>query len=165
MIRGATYCLKGHLVGAEDAPPRDWDQVQEAALREFDEDEGYKPPAFCTDCGSAIISTCNQCQKKIAFENGRRPQYCRWCGSPFPWTVGALSAAREYADELDQLSSEEKIALKATFDELTTNTARTPLAATHFKKFMDKVGSPAAEILKKIVETVLTEAAKKTIGL
>ena len=165
MIRGATYCLKGHFVSAEDPPPRDWDQIQEAALREFDEDQGRKLPAFCTDCGSENISTCNRCQKKIAFNNGRRPQYCGWCGSPFPWTVGALSAAREYTDELDQLSSEDKTALKATFDELTTDTARTPLAATHFKRFMEKVGSPAAEILKKIVETVLTEAAKKTIGL
>jgi hypothetical protein len=165
MIRGATYCLKGHFVGAEEPPPRDWDQIQEAALREFDEDEGYKLPAFCTECGSANISTCNQCQRKIDFNNGRRPQYCGGCGSPFPWTADALSAAREYADELDQFSSEDKTALKATIADLTTDTARTPLAATHFKKFMGMAGPAAAEIFKKIIATVLTEGAKKLIGL
>jgi hypothetical protein len=45
------------------------------------------------------------------------------------------------------------------------DTARTPLAATRFKKFMGAVGSPAAEVFKKILETVLTEGAKKLIGL
>ena len=93
------------------------------------------------------------------------PKYCGECGKPFPWTETALAAASEYADDLDQLSSEEKAALKGTFADLTVDTVRTPLAASRFKKFMIKVGPVAGAVLQKIVETVATEAAKKSIGL
>jgi hypothetical protein len=60
---------------------------------------------------------------------------------------------------------EEKDALKITFADLTSDTARTPLAASRFKKFTNKIGPVASSILQKIIETVLTEAAKKSIGL
>ena len=46
------------------------------------------------------------------------PNYCGECGSPFPWTATALTAAREYTDDLDQLTPEEKDALKSTFADL-----------------------------------------------
>ena len=49
--------------------------------------------------------------------------------------------------------------------DLTSDTARTPLAASRFKKFTNKIGPVASSILQKIIETVLTEAAKKSIGL
>jgi hypothetical protein len=93
------------------------------------------------------------------------PNYCGECGSPFPWTETALAAAREYTDDLEQLSPEEKDALKSTFADLTSDTARTPLAASRFKKFTNKIGPVAGRILQKIIETVLTEAAKRSIGL
>ena len=93
------------------------------------------------------------------------PGYCGACGKPFPWTETALSAAKEYTDELDELSPGEKAELKGAYDDLTSDTARTALAASRFKKFMSKVGPGAAGVLKKIVETVATEAAKKLIGL
>jgi len=93
------------------------------------------------------------------------PSYCGECGSPFPWTATALAAAKEYTDDLDQLSPEEKDALKSTFADLTSDTARTPLAASRFKKFANKIGPVASGILQRIIEAVLTEAAKKSIGL
>jgi hypothetical protein len=89
----------------------------------------------------------------------------RECGNPFPWTETALAAAREYTDDLDQLDNDEKTSLKETFADLTVDTARTPLAASRFKKFVTKVGPVAGEVLRKIVETIATEAAKKSIGL
>ena len=76
----------------------------------------------------------------------------------------ALSAAKEYTDDLDQLSAEEKNTLKGTFDDLAHDTARTPLAASRFKKFVGKIGPVAGSILQKIIETVATEAAKKHLG-
>jgi hypothetical protein len=96
---------------------------------------------------------------------GSKPGYCGGCGKPFPWTETALSAAKAYTDELDQLSPEEKTTLKETFDDLTIDTARTPLAANRFKKFMSKIGPSAAGAVGKIVEAVATEAAKKMLGL
>jgi hypothetical protein len=93
------------------------------------------------------------------------PNYCGECGSPFLWTATAVAAAKEYTDDLDQLSPKEKDALKRTFADLTSDTARTPLAASRFKKFTNKIGPVASSILQKIIEAVLTEAAKKSIGL
>jgi hypothetical protein len=93
------------------------------------------------------------------------PRYCGECGKPFPWTETALQAAKEYADDLDQLTLGERATLKATFDDLTVDTARTPLAANRFKKFLAKVGPVAGGVLQKVVETIATEAAKRSIGL
>lgn len=131
--------------------------------------------SFCEDCGAPTIEQCQTCSWPIAgigpnaWMGGggpyKPPRYCGECGKPFPWTETALEAAREYADDLDQLSLEEKATLKATFDDLAIDSARTPLAANHFKKFMAKIGPVAGGVLQKIIETVATEAAKKSMGL
>src|SRR5260370_39763184 len=131
--------------------------------------------SFCEDCGAPSIDQCQTCRWPIAGRGPnswmggggpfRPPIYCGECGNPFPWTATALAAAKEYADDLDQLSVEEKDALKGTFVDLTSDTARTPLAASRFKKFTNKMGPIAGGILQKIIENVLTEAAKKSMGL
>ncbi len=131
--------------------------------------------SFCEDCGAPTIEQCQTCSWPIAgpgpnaWMGGggpyKPPRYCGECGKPFPWTETALTAAREYADDLDQLSPEEKATLKGTFDDLTIDTARTPLAVNRLKKFIAKVGPVAGGVLQKIVETVATEAAKKAMGL
>jgi hypothetical protein len=132
--------------------------AQDAPARPF--------PAFCTNCGASNIDACQHCQTAIEVSHrGGTPGYCGGCGKPFPWTATALSAAKEYADELDQLSPEEKTALKGTFDDLTSDTAKTPLAASRFKRFMSKVGPASEGVFKKFLETVATEAAKKMMGL
>jgi hypothetical protein len=79
--------------------------------------------------------------------------------------VTALAAAKEYADEFDELSNEEKATLKATFDDLTVNTPRTELAAHRFKKFISKIGPVAGDVLTKIIVNVATEAAKRGMGI
>lgn len=94
-----------------------------------------------------------------------RPSYCGGCGKPFPWTETALAAAKECADELEDLSPEEKLALKGTFEDLTSDTPRTQIAASRFNGFMKKVGPVAAGTLKQIVVSIATETAKKWMGL
>ena len=129
--------------------------------------------SFCEDCGAPTIDQCQACGWPISGPGpnswmGRPfkpPNYCGECGSPFPWTETALAAAKEYTDDLEELSPEEKDALKSTFPDLTSDTARTPLAVSRFKKFTSKIGPVASSILQKIIETVLTEAVKKSIGL
>jgi hypothetical protein len=95
----------------------------------------------------------------------RPPKYCGECGKPFPWTEAALSAAKEYADELD-LNADEKEKLKSSIDDLTSDTSRTQLAASRFKKFMAKVTPEAGKALLQVVVSVATEEAnKKLMGL
>jgi hypothetical protein len=93
------------------------------------------------------------------------PKFCGECGKTFPWTEKALSAAKEYTDDLEQLSAEEKTTLKNTFNDLTSDTARTPVAANRFKKFLGKIGPLGGTVLLKIIETVASDTAKKYLGL
>ena len=131
--------------------------------------------SYCEDCGAPAIYACEKCGWPIAgisehawMAGGgpyRRPRYCGECGTALPWTETALKTAKEFTDNLEELSPEEKIALKQSLDDLTTDTPRTPVAASRFKKLVDKVGPAAGGVLKKAIETVVSEAAKKSISL
>ena len=76
-----------------------------------------------------------------------------------------MYAAKEYTNHLGNLSAEEKDVLKGTFNDLTSDTPRTPMAANRFKTFVAKVGPAAGSVLQKLIETIATEAAKKAMGL
>ncbi len=76
-----------------------------------------------------------------------------------------MAAAREYADELDDLDAEEKAGLKATFDDLTSETPRTELALSRFKKYVAKVAPEAGKAITKIVVEVATGEVKRQLGL
>jgi hypothetical protein len=96
--------------------------------------------------------------------HGGRPSYCVECANPFPWTVTALEAAKEYTDELDALTVEDKAALKESFADLTVDTPRTPLAASRYKRIVSKLAPFARETLQKIIVEVVTNGANKIMG-
>jgi len=130
--------------------------------------------AYCEKCGAKSISQCQRCAWPIrgtgesswmGVGRHRTPSYCGECGQPFPWTEAALAAAKEYTDELESLTIDEKASLASAISDLTSDTPRTPLAGSRFQKFVQKIGPTAGLVLQKIVETVATEAAKKAAGL
>lgn len=75
-----------------------------------------------------------------------------------------MEAAKEYTDDIELLSAADKSALKATFGDLSSDTPRTPLAASRFKKLIGKAGPLANATLMKFVEAFATAAAKTMIG-
>lgn len=158
------YCRNGHNLSTYDpiyigSPTH----RQVIAMAEQSRRDSHAPrQPFCTECGAPTLDACPHCGSKIA--RGPMPLHCGQCDKPFPWTEVALSAAHEYADDLD-LSPEEKSTLKAVCDDLTVDTPRTGLAMDRFNMFMRKIGPVAADVLKKIIVDVITEAAKKGIGL
>jgi hypothetical protein len=77
----------------------------------------------------------------------------------------ALQAANEYTDELEGVSDEDKTGLKATFPKLTVETAETPLAESRFKKYLAKIGPPAASVLTRTLGDVMTSEIKRHFGL
>ncbi len=124
--------------------------------------------AFCPTCGFENVFDCPHCESAIESDEEQapeRPAYCSSCGKPFPWTETALTAAKEYTDQLEELSTQDKAALKETFNDLAADTPRTELAATHFKKFILKMGPTAGDVLKNIAVNFVTEAAKKWTGI
>lgn len=166
----AIYCLNGHFLDYEPQGEMEDDDGCTISVAPGWEVERLERKlarlAYCSECGAKSISECDHCQSWIVIRQlfSDRPCYCSVCGKPFPWTVTAITAAKEYADELE-LSADDKAKLKATFDELTADTPRTELAAHRFKTFMKKIGPAAGDVLTKIMVNVATEAAKKGMGL
>lgn len=72
--------------------------------------------------------------------------------TPFPWTQTALQAAKEYTDELDGLSQEDKTTLKESFTDLTVDTPRTPLAVGRFKRILAAAGPTAKDMVTEIIK-------------
>lgn len=159
------YCRNGHRVGW--LPEFHFQAISPGRLRQYMAEqtlEGVARLGFCTECGTESVFMCESCEAVLGNPT-KRPSYCGSCGKPFPWTVIALTAAKEYAEELDDLSPDEKASLKTTLDDLTIDSPRTPLAASRFKRIMAKLGPVAGDVLSKITVEFATEAAKKLSGL
>jgi hypothetical protein len=91
------------------------------------------------------------------------PTFCHECGKPYPWTTSRLTAAKELADEFDELDVEERDKLKSSLDDLVRDSPRTEVAATRFKKIAGKLGRSSYEAIKSVATDVLSETAKKLL--
>lgn len=153
----AQVCLYGHIItqAAESSP-----QLQKK---------------YCKKCGQPTIMECQGCGKKIQGKYHTRgvlvvssktpppPNFCHECGKPYPWTETRIQAAKELADELDELSDDEKEKLKKSLDEMAQDSAIAEVAGTRFKKIMSKVGKESYAAMIKVVTDILSETAKKTL--
>lgn len=128
---------------------------------------------FCARCGQKTITACLSCGAKlrgdlhdssfVSWHEYPPPAYCRECGKPFPWTESGLMAARELSDELDALSTQEREQLKQSLEDLVSENPRTGLAVVRFKKLVAKAGQVAAQGMKQILVSIVTEAVRKQI--
>jgi hypothetical protein len=150
----AQVCVNGHVINASAASSPEFNQK------------------FCDKCGLETLTSCPECNAPIKGHlrgslaiNYNPPKFCGECGKAFAWTSRALQTARMYADELDKLSPGDRELLKGSLDELLKDTPATPLAASRFKKLLEKAGPGALECMKKIVIDLLTEAAKTHFAL
>lgn len=153
---GAQVCLNGHVTN---------DTVHWSPERN---------QKFCAKCGQPTITTCQQCNAEIrgresgptisvSVEHLRPPSFCPNCGKSYPWTERRIQAAKDLADELDELDVAERDKLKGSLDDLAKDSPQTEVAVTRFKKIMGKLGTQSASALKSIVVDVLSETAKKML--
>jgi len=129
----------------------------------------------CPKCGEPTIIACTACCTPIQGEfhvegviaigggDSPPPSFCHECGKPYPWTAKRIEAARELADEFDELSVEDRDKLKKSLDDIFTDNPRTEISASRFKRIMAKVGKSSYETMKTVVVDVLSDAAKKVI--
>ena len=105
----------------------------------------------CDKCGAPTIMDCPSCQIAI-----RAPAFCYKCGKPFPWTNARLRAAEDLADELDDITSDERESLKKSSG---PEDSQHPRCRNAIQKDHAEGGKSMRALLKDIV----SEAVRKTI--
>jgi hypothetical protein len=129
----------------------------------------------CKKCGEPTIMQCPSCETDIqgeyhvdgvfvgGFKTPPPPNFCHQCGQPYPWTERKIQAARDLADEFDELSAEDREKLKSNLDDLYKDTPQTEVAASRFKRIMSKVGKDSYSAMKSIVTDIASETIKKSL--
>jgi hypothetical protein len=131
---------------------------------------------FCSRCGEETLTSCPKCNAPIrgdyhvegffGFGGGYdAPAFCHNCGSRFPWTERKIAGAIELVEVGADFSPDEVQQFKADLTELTKDSPKSQAASVRFKKVMAKVGNSVASGVRDIVVDVLSEAAKKSLGL
>jgi hypothetical protein len=154
--RVAQICINGHVIN---------DSADEFSERN---------KKFCSYCGQPTIMNCPSCKESIRgfyYVSGvislshiySEPSFCHNCGKPYPWTESKLNAAQELISEDERLSKEDKETLSLALPDLVTDTPKTQLAATRFKKLISKAVSATGEGLKQILVDIVSESAKKML--
>ena len=129
---------------------------------------------YCDECGAKTIDACPACSVSIRgfnLDSGGgifvagydTPSYCHSCGMPFPWTEGKIQTALAIADELDNLSEDERNQLKDSIPDLVKDSPQTQLAIFRFKKLAGKMGSSVVGTFREILVDVVSEAVKKAL--
>jgi hypothetical protein len=66
-------------------------------------------------------------------------------------------------EEIENLDEAEKAVLNESIGQLVSDTPMTTVAAGRFKKLITKAGPAAAGMLREVLVTVMTDAAKRQI--
>ena len=74
-----------------------------------------------------------------------------------------MAAAKELADELDDLTEEDRAKLKGALDDISRDGPRSEVGAARVKKILSKVGGGIGNALYKVAVDVASEAAKKVL--
>ena len=130
----------------------------------------------CTACGAKTLMDCPACNTPIrgVFDEPglidfvstyRRPAFCHSCGAEYPWTVAHLEAAQELAEEVDDLSLEERRVLATSLPDLLRDSPRTDVAVVRVKRLAGKLTSTAGAALRKLIVDIASESARKALDL
>lgn len=132
-------------------------------------------PRFCADCGAPVVTQCESCSSPLlgGYRGSLSPElrppdpFCYQCGAPHRWAsreqrVGHLENLLEFEDldEATQLAVIEQLAvLTKPVDEVEDAVQVT--AADRIRKMAPSFWNSAVPVL----QSVLSEAAKRTLGL
>lgn len=151
----AQICINGHLVNSSSRSMSQFNQK------------------FCEKCGAETITQCPSCKLDIrgyyhspgfiSLAEESIPSFCHNCGKSYPWTESALDAAQELADELSELTDEEKDLLKKSLPDLIKETPKTKVAESRFKKIMSKAKKESVDAMRSILVDIISETIKKSL--
>jgi|AntAceMinimDraft_17_1070374.scaffolds.fasta_scaffold83186_2 hypothetical protein len=127
---------------------------------------------YCDKCGAKATTICVVCRTSIRGSYHHPdivpniyipPSYCYKCGHPFPWTEQKIQVAIELSKEEGQLTDDDVKELEESIKEIISDTPRTQLGASRFKRMMNKLGKPTAQAVRDILVDLVSETAKKII--
>jgi len=126
---------------------------------------------FCAKCGAGTLDKCPKCNSLIRghYHNRRvvapyfPPAFCDKCGQPYPWTQAKIAAARAVIEEISELTTDQRLTLASSIDDIASETPRTELAVLRVKKILTAVSPLTGETIKKLVVAVASETAKKLL--
>jgi hypothetical protein len=159
VLRGydtAQICVEGHIISMFAASNEE--RTQE----------------HCINCGAVTVMECSHCHEPIrGHHHGpgigttptKPPAFCHKCGNAYPWIEKNLAVGAALIDEMQGLSDSEKEALAKSLPDLVRDVPATEVAVVRFKKFLPKVGETAYAAFKAVLISVVTEEAKKKLGL
>ena len=94
---------------------------------------------FCAGCGAETIRACPSCNATIrgyyhvpgvfSTRPYTPPNHCYNCGTPFPWKIAKVEAAKDQVGDIEELNAGEKEQLQGAIDDLASGGVRTELAA------------------------------------
>lgn len=150
-LKTAAICVSGHVLST-------------------DVDKVAHIPEFCDTCGHQVRAACWSCGRPLAGDfygttffapdAYKRPAFCRYCSTPHPWHVAAISAARTVIDSTG-IPQAEKALLKSDLADLSTEAPQVSNIA-RAKDFVERVLTDP--VSRQIYVNVLSEAAKKLIA-
>ncbi len=131
---------------------------------------------FCSLCGAETITACGECGASIrgdVYEIGwsgvapmdAKPAFCPNCGTPYDWTQRQIQAAKDLADEIDDIDDAERERAKGSFVDLVSDNPQTTVAAARVSKLISNAGPVVGSAIKEIAISIATDAAKKLMGL
>lgn len=132
---------------------------------------------YCSQCGVKTIQACPSCTNVI---RGPRlggtgstyakqlaqyhvPAFCDYCGSPYPWTAARIHAAQALAEEIEGLTDSERIMLKASIEDIASESAMADVGVVRFKKLLPKMANEAGGALRRLVVDVAGKAAAEAL--
>ena len=80
-----------------------------------------------------------------------------------PWTVSKINAAKAMADEILELSDHERVLLKASIDDIVSDTPMTEVAVLRFKRLIPKMANETAGAMRRLVVDVAGKAAAELL--
>jgi hypothetical protein len=146
-------CLNGH-------------QITDAA-----ESLPHQRKQFCPDCGEQTIDACPECNAPIqghlrgvlSIRSADIPNNCPNCGTAYPWRLGAIANAIDVVqmemDAVDAASVPDLVKMVA------IEAPRTEVAALKLRKLLGKLGKPTYDICIHVLSDLMSETAKKALGI
>ena len=154
-ITNGQICLNGHIISHNT--------------------KNIRVENYCSKCGSKTITACQQCSSPIKggisyedeytydFEECPKPQYCRDCGMPFPWTTKILTNSVALLALDEELPLEIKEIIRNAIPNLLVDTPDTPVAIAEYRQGIAKCSEIVRNSLYQLLVDVLSDSIKKAL--